>query len=70
MKDFHCRDAGMNCDFVARGSTNEEVMKQAGAHAQQAHNMKLTPEMSRQVEGLIHEENSEAHQRSMSGRRP
>ncbi len=40
MKDFHCRDAGINCDWVARGQTDEDVMRQAGMHAQQAHGMK------------------------------
>jgi predicted small metal-binding protein len=70
MKDFHCRDAGMNCDYVAKGSTKEEVLKDAGNHAQQAHNMKLSPEMSQRVEGLIHDENSEAHKRSMSSSQP
>ena len=34
MRDFHCSDAGMQCDFVAKGATDDEVLKQAGAHAQ------------------------------------
>ena len=65
MKDFHCKDAGLKCDFVARGNTNQEVVRQAGEHAKQAHNMAVTPELAKKVESLIHEENSEAHRRSM-----
>ncbi len=68
MKDFHCRDAGMNCDYVARGNTNQEVLAQASQHARQAHNMNMTPDLSKKVEGLIHEESSDEHRRSMSNR--
>jgi predicted small metal-binding protein len=70
MKDLHCRDAGMSCDFVARGNTEKEILDQAGRHAQQAHNMKVTPELEGQMRGLIHDENSEAHRKSMSGMSP
>ena len=66
MRDFHCADAGMKCDFVAKGSTDDEVLRQAGSHAQQAHGMKVTPELEKTVRGLIHDESSEAHRRSMS----
>ncbi len=69
MKDFHCSDAGMKCDFVARGNSEQEVVDQAGRHAQQAHSMRMTPDLEKTVRGLIHDESSEAHQRSMSGRR-
>ncbi len=66
MKDFHCRDAGLNCDWVGRGQTDEDVMKQAGMHAQQAHGMKVTPDVEKRVRGLIHDESSEDHRRSMA----
>ena len=66
MRDFHCVDAGMKCDFVAKGSTDDEVLRQAGSHAQQAHGMKVTPELEKTVRGLIHDDSSEAHRRSMS----
>ncbi len=68
MKDFHCRDAGMDCDFVARGQSNDEILKQVGPHAQKAHNMNVTPELTRKVEGLIHDESSEAHRSSTQRR--
>jgi predicted small metal-binding protein len=31
---MHCRDVGMNCDFVARGKDEKEILEQAGRHAQ------------------------------------
>jgi len=64
MKDFHCRDAGLDCDFVARGNDSKEILAQVGKHAQSAHKMQVTPELSKKVEGLIHDESSEAHKRS------
>ncbi len=66
MRDFHCRDAGLKCDWVARGNSDDEILRQAGAHAQQAHGMKVTPELEKQVRGLIHDESSDAHRTSMS----
>lgn len=32
MKTISCRDAGVDCDFVARGNTADEVMKTASEH--------------------------------------
>jgi len=66
MKDFHCRDAGMSCDFVARGNTEEEVLARAGAHAQSVHKMTVTPELTDRVKRLIHDESSEAHKKSIA----
>jgi predicted small metal-binding protein len=37
MKQFACKDLGMNCDFVASGSTVDEVKKKAVEHAQVKH---------------------------------
>jgi predicted small metal-binding protein len=37
MPQFACRDMGMDCDFVATGSTVEEVKAKAMAHAQAVH---------------------------------
>ena len=68
MKDFHCRDVGANCDFVARGENNQEILKQVSKHADNAHQMKVTPDLQKKVEGLIHEENSDAHRQSADRR--
>jgi predicted small metal-binding protein len=34
MRDLHCRDAGMDCDFVFRGNTDEEILEKASRHGQ------------------------------------
>jgi predicted small metal-binding protein len=68
VKDMHCRDVGMNCDFVARGKDEKEILEQAGRHAQQAHGMTVTPELADKVKAAIHDESSEAHQKSMTRR--
>ncbi len=67
MRDMHCRDAGMDCDFVARGSSDQEILDQASRHAEQTHRTKMTPEMKEQVRKLIHDEDSDAHRHSMGG---
>jgi predicted small metal-binding protein len=64
MKDFHCRDAGMSCDFVARGNSNKEILDQVGKHAQAEHHLQVTPELTKKVEGLIHDESSDTHRQS------
>jgi predicted small metal-binding protein len=68
MKDFHCRDAGMSCDFVARGNSNQEILDQVKEHARSTHQMQVTPDLSRKVEGLIHDESSDAHRQSTNRR--
>ncbi len=67
MRDFHCRDAGQRCDFVARGTTDREVVEQASRHAEQAHGMRRSRELEDRVLGLIHDEDSDAHRQSMGG---
>ncbi|HXZ37095.1 MAG TPA: DUF1059 domain-containing protein, partial [Thermodesulfobacteriota bacterium] len=34
-----CRDAGVDCDFLVRAETKEEVMRVAGDHACKSHEM-------------------------------
>ena len=68
MKDFHCKDTGASSDFVARGNSNQEILDQVGKHAQSAHNMQVTPDLTRKVEGLIHDESSDAHRQSSERR--
>jgi len=43
-KALRCRDVGMDCDFVARAETEEEILKTAAEHAATAHEMKEIPE--------------------------
>jgi predicted small metal-binding protein len=37
---INCRDAGVDCDFEARGSTLDEVMQLCADHGIREHNMK------------------------------
>ena len=32
-----CRDAGVNCDFVARGETEEQVLQEGAKHVKEEH---------------------------------
>jgi predicted small metal-binding protein len=68
VKDLHCRDAGMDCDYVARGETNDDIKRQAADHARTAHGMSVTPQLEQRIESLIHDENSEACRRSTARR--
>ena len=43
-KILRCMDIGMECDFVAKADTEEEILKQAAEHAAAAHDMKEIPE--------------------------
>ncbi len=39
-KELSCRDAGVDCDFVARANSADEVIKQCIEHATEHHGMK------------------------------
>ncbi len=65
MKDFHCRDVGNDCDFVARGRSNDEIMRKASTHVREEHQMSTTRDVADTMEALIHDEESEAHQHSL-----
>lgn len=43
-KILRCNDIGMDCAFVAKADTEEEILKQAAEHAAAAHDMKKIPE--------------------------
>ena len=49
MLTVSCRDVGMDCDYVCKGETEEEIMKNAEQHAVQDHHYKaeeiMTPEL-------------------------
>ena len=56
MKTINCREAGFDCDYIVRGETEEEVMKNGAEHVMKDHGMKgedITPEMKQKVRGLI-----------------
>jgi predicted small metal-binding protein len=37
MKKLACRDLGGDCNFVATGETEDEVMQKAGEHGKKVH---------------------------------
>ena len=56
-KVLTCREVGMDCDFVARGNSEEEIMAQAAAHAQKDHGFQsIPPEVVEKVKAAIRDE--------------
>jgi len=52
-----CRDVGMDCDFVAKGKTEQEVLTKAAEHAKKDHGMEKIPdEVLTKVRAAIHDE--------------
>ena len=56
MKTLHCRDAGFDCEGVIQAASEEEILQQAAAHAQAAHNVQVTPELAEQLKTLIQDD--------------
>ena len=56
-KVLKCKDVGPDCDFVARGATEEEVLKLAAEHAGPAHGMtEMSDDVVAKVRAAIHDE--------------
>ena len=59
-KTFSCRDVGVNCPYVARGETEEELMADIAKHAKEVHSYTdeqlKDPEMMKKVKEAIKEE--------------
>ncbi len=52
-----CKDAGFECDYVAKGNTEEELLKDVAQHAIKVHRMQesdMTPEMIQKVKSITH----------------
>jgi len=59
-KVITCRDVGVDCDFVARGQTEQEVLQQCAEHARTAHGMnEISPELAEKVRSAIREDEDE-----------
>jgi|MudIll2142460700_1097286.scaffolds.fasta_scaffold2362663_2 predicted small metal-binding protein len=54
-KEFRCRDLGHDCDFVACGSTEEELFDKASNHAKMEHNAKSSQEIFDRADEAIHD---------------
>ena len=55
-KILRCRDVGLGCDADVRGDTEDEILGQAGAHAQADHGLEVTPELVEVVRSAIKDE--------------
>ena len=56
-KVMKCREVGMDCDFVARGESEDQIMAQAAEHARKDHGFETIPaEVAAKVKAAIHEE--------------
>lgn len=56
-KVLRCRDVGMDCDFVARADTEEELLQKAAEHAATEHNMtEISEEVLAKVRAAIRDE--------------
>jgi len=56
-KTVNCRDLGVDCDFVARGANEDEVLRECAEHARTAHGMNELPaELATKVRNAIRDE--------------
>jgi len=56
-KTLNCRDVGVDCDFVAKGETEQEILEQCAEHARTAHGMnEIPPELAAKVRASIRDE--------------
>ena len=56
-KTMSCRDVGPDCDFVARGESEEEIMGQVAEHARDAHGLdEVPPELAEKAKAAIKDE--------------
>lgn len=55
MKELRCKDVGFDCPGIVKAETENEVLQLAAKHAQEAHNVTITPEMAEQIKPLIHD---------------
>lgn len=56
-KVMRCNDVVGNCDFEARGETEQDILQQAGEHARTAHQVnEVTPELADKVRSAIRDE--------------
>jgi predicted small metal-binding protein len=55
-KVIRCKDTGMDCNWVGRADTEEELFKKAAQHLKEAHNVEPSPEMMETARKLVHDE--------------
>jgi len=56
-KVIRCRDGGVDCDYVVRGETEEELFREALEHGKKVHGMtELSADLKEKMRMLIREE--------------
>ena len=58
MKTLACRDVGLDCVNIIKGTTKEDVLKQAEEHPWEIHAIKpeeMTSEMKAKIKDNIHD---------------
>lgn len=56
-KTLHCDDIMPGCDYVAKGDSESDVLRQAAEHARTVHSIaEITPELVAQVQSKIRDE--------------
>ena len=56
-KVMSCNDVVGNCDFVARGESEQDILRQAAEHARTVHQVnEVTPELADKVKSAIRDE--------------
>ena len=56
-KIVRCREVGVDCDFEARGETEQDVLDKCAEHGRTAHGMQeLSPEVVAKVRAAIRDE--------------
>ena len=52
-----CRAVGVDCDFVARGETEQDVLEQCAEHGRKEHGMNELPaDLAEKVRGAMRDE--------------
>jgi len=68
MKSINCKElGGSDCSFIAKGETNDEVIQNLYAHAQEVHSDKLSSmseddkeKMNKKINDLLTSQNQQA----------
>jgi predicted small metal-binding protein len=57
LKEFSCRDVGMDCDYKVQGRTEEELFLNAEKHSREDHGSKepLSDDLKNAIRAKIHE---------------
>lgn len=53
-KELRCADVGMDCDFVTKAESQEELMSKVVQHAAEVHGItEITPELAQKVNEVV-----------------